>query len=72
MSEALMPTYARADIAVERGEGPYLFGAYGRRYLDFAGGIAVTLVAAAIIYLLMLWPLVRLLSRLERRTLARH
>ena len=29
------------------------------------------LVAAAIIYLLMLWPLVRLLSRLERRTLAR-
>ncbi len=41
MSEALMPTYARADIAVERGEGPYLFGADGRRYLDFAGGIAV-------------------------------
>ena len=30
------------------------------------------LVAAAIIYLLMLWPLVRLLSRLERRTIARH
>ncbi|MGI9333670.1 MAG: amino acid ABC transporter permease [Gammaproteobacteria bacterium] len=30
------------------------------------------LVAAAIIYLLLLWPLVRLLSRLERRTLARH
>ena len=29
-------------------------------------------VAAAVIYLLMLWPLVRLLSRLERRTLARH
>ena len=30
------------------------------------------LVAAAIIYLIMLWPVVRLLSRLERRTLARH
>jgi polar amino acid transport system permease protein len=30
------------------------------------------LVAAAIIYLILLWPLVRLLSRLERRTLARH
>ena len=29
-------------------------------------------VAAAIIYLLMLWPLVRVLSRLERRTIARH
>ncbi len=41
MSEALMPTYARAEIVVERGEGPYLFGADGRRYLDFAGGIAV-------------------------------
>ena len=41
MSEVLMPTYARADIVVERGEGPYLFGADGRRYLDFAGGIAV-------------------------------
>ncbi len=41
MSEALMPTYARANIVVERGEGPYLFGADGRRYLDFAGGIAV-------------------------------
>ena len=41
MSEALMPTYARAEIVVERGEGPYLVGADGRRYLDFAGGIAV-------------------------------
>lgn len=29
-------------------------------------------VAAAIIYLLMLWPLVRVLSWLERRTIARH
>lgn len=41
MSEALMPTYARADLAVERGDGPYIFGADGRRYLDFAAGIAV-------------------------------
>ena len=41
MSEALMPTYARNEIIVERGEGPYLFAADGRRYLDFAGGIAV-------------------------------
>jgi acetylornithine/N-succinyldiaminopimelate aminotransferase len=36
-----MPTYARADLAFERGEGPYLFDLDGRRYLDFAGGVAV-------------------------------
>jgi len=39
---AVMPTYARADIAFERGEGAYLFGNDGRRYLDFGSGIAVT------------------------------
>jgi acetylornithine/N-succinyldiaminopimelate aminotransferase len=37
-----MPSYARADIAFERGEGAYLFNADGRPYLDFACGIAVT------------------------------
>ena len=41
MNEALMPTYARADLAFERGEGPYLYATDGRRYLDFAAGIAV-------------------------------
>ncbi len=41
MSDALMPTYARAELAFERGHGPYLFDAEGRRYLDFAAGIAV-------------------------------
>jgi acetylornithine/N-succinyldiaminopimelate aminotransferase len=39
---AVMPTYQRAEIAFERGEGAYLFTADGRRYLDFASGIAVT------------------------------
>jgi acetylornithine/N-succinyldiaminopimelate aminotransferase len=42
LSDALMPTYARADLAFERGEGVYLFTPEGRRYLDFASGIAVT------------------------------
>jgi len=37
-----MPTYQRAEIAFERGEGAYLFAADGRRFLDFACGIAVT------------------------------
>lgn len=41
MSDALMNTYARADLAFERGEGPYLYTADGRRFLDFAAGIAV-------------------------------
>ncbi len=36
-----MSTYARAPISFERGEGPYLFDGAGRRYLDFAAGVAV-------------------------------
>ncbi|HVO02300.1 MAG TPA: aspartate aminotransferase family protein [Candidatus Cybelea sp.] len=39
---ALMNTYNRVDLAFERGEGAYLITADGRRYLDFASGIAVT------------------------------
>ncbi len=38
---AVMPTYGRIDLAFERGEGPYLITADGRRYLDFTTGIAV-------------------------------
>ena len=41
MSTSIMPTYARAALAFERGEGPYLFAANGRRFLDFGSGIAV-------------------------------
>ncbi|WP_290808028.1 aspartate aminotransferase family protein [Ferrovibrio sp.] len=47
MSEALMSTYARQDLAFERGEGSYLFTADGRRYLDFGSGIAVTALGHA-------------------------
>ncbi len=42
MISPLMPTYAPADIAFDHGEGAYLFDEEGRRYLDFASGIAVT------------------------------
>jgi acetylornithine/N-succinyldiaminopimelate aminotransferase len=38
----VLPTYNRADIEFERGEGPYLFTARGERYLDFGSGIAVS------------------------------
>jgi acetylornithine/N-succinyldiaminopimelate aminotransferase len=37
----LLPTYARADVTFVAGEGCRLEDSEGRRYLDFAGGIAV-------------------------------
>jgi len=37
-----MPTYGRWDVAVDRGEGCYLYATDGRKFLDFTSGIAVT------------------------------
>jgi len=37
----LMPTFARVDLAFERGEGVWLIATNGERYLDFASGVAV-------------------------------
>ncbi|MFC3123986.1 aspartate aminotransferase family protein [Pseudoroseomonas globiformis] len=42
MIAALMPTYNRADLAFERGEGAWLWTSDGRRFLDFGAGIATT------------------------------
>ena len=39
--ERLLPTYARADLVLVRGEGSRVWDADGRAYLDFGGGIAV-------------------------------
>ena len=47
MIAPLLPTYARADLAFERGEGAWLAGTDGRRYLDFAGGVAVSALGHA-------------------------
>ena len=44
---ALLPTYARQSIAFERGEGVHLVTASGERYLDFAGGVAVSALGHA-------------------------
>jgi acetylornithine/N-succinyldiaminopimelate aminotransferase len=44
---ALLPTYARSQLAFERGDGAYLFTASGERYLDFASGVAVTALGHA-------------------------
>ena len=37
-----MPTYNRADLAFERGEGARLWTEDGRRFLDFGAGIATS------------------------------
>ena len=42
-----MPTYARIDLAFERGEGAWLFTAEGERYLDFTSGVAVNALGHA-------------------------
>jgi len=40
----LMPVYPRCGVRPVRGEGAYLIGEQGERYLDFAAGIAVNIL----------------------------
>src|SRR5690348_5775481 len=47
VSPHVMPTYARVDLAFERGEGAWLYTASGERYLDFASGVAVNALGHA-------------------------
>jgi acetylornithine/N-succinyldiaminopimelate aminotransferase len=42
-----LPTYARVDLAFERGEGAWLITAAGDRYLDFTSGVAVNALGHA-------------------------
>ena len=42
MIAALMPTYNRADLAFERGDGAWLYTQDGRAFLDFGAGIATS------------------------------
>src|SRR3978361_2249280 len=42
MIPSLMPTYNRADLAFERGQGAWLYTTDGRRFLDFGAGIATS------------------------------
>lgn len=37
----VVPSYARFDLVLERGEGSYVWDVDGKRYLDLGGGIAV-------------------------------
>lgn len=74
----LLPTYARVDLAFERGEGLWLSTTSGERYLDFAGGVAVnvlghahpTLVAALSAQAAKLWHVSNLYRIPEAEQLA--
>lgn len=43
----LLPTYARVNLAFERGEGVWLIATNGDRYLDFTSGVAVNALGHA-------------------------
>ena len=43
----LLPTFARVDLAFERGEGAWLTATNGERYLDFTSGVAVNALGHA-------------------------
>jgi acetylornithine/N-succinyldiaminopimelate aminotransferase len=47
MIPAIMPTYGRADMTFEKGEGSWLIERDGTRFLDLGGGIAVTALGHA-------------------------
>ncbi|WP_342363518.1 aspartate aminotransferase family protein [Terrarubrum flagellatum] len=47
MSSPLLPTFAKADLSFERGEGSWLIASNGDRYLDFGSGIAVNALGHA-------------------------
>ncbi len=80
MTSAMMPTYARAKLSFERGEGVWLYTADGERYLDFGGGIAVSsvghshphLVNALIEQAKKLWHTSNVYSIPQGETLARR
>ncbi|HLH88987.1 MAG TPA: aspartate aminotransferase family protein [Xanthobacteraceae bacterium] len=47
MTSHLLPTFARVDLAFERGEGAWLTATNGERYLDFTSGVAVNALGHA-------------------------
>ena len=79
-ASALLPTFARLDIAFDRGEGVWLFDQKGERYLDFGSGIAVNalghahphLVAALQAQAAKLWHVSNLYQIPEGERLARR
>ncbi len=47
MTEAIMPTYGRQDVAFVKGDGTWLEDNHGNRYLDALGGLAVIVLGHA-------------------------
>ena len=47
VSSHILPTYARVDLAFERGEGAWLYTASGERYLDLTSGVATNALGHA-------------------------
>lgn len=47
VSSPLLPTFAKADLAFESGDGAWLIASNGDRYLDFGSGIAVNALGHA-------------------------
>ena len=47
MITPVLPTYARFDLAFEKGEGSWLIAEDGQRFLDFGSGIAVNVLGHA-------------------------
>lgn len=47
MTSPLLPVFARAELSFEKGEGAWLYGRDGQRYLDFGAGIAVNALGHA-------------------------
>ena len=47
MSPSILPTYKRASLAFERGQGSWLITKDGDRYLDLGAGIAVNALGHA-------------------------
>ncbi|GEP43258.1 aspartate aminotransferase family protein [Brevifollis gellanilyticus] len=41
LNEYVLPNYGRYNVWPVRGEGPYVWDRDGKKYLDFAGGVAV-------------------------------
>jgi len=74
----VMPTYARAPLEFERGEGSWLIATDGSRYFDFGAGIAVNalghahpkLVAALEAQARRLWHVSNLYEIAEQKRLA--
>ncbi|MCB1226299.1 MAG: acetylornithine transaminase [Verrucomicrobiales bacterium] len=47
MDRYVLPNYGRFPVWMERGEGSYLWDREGKKYLDFAGGVAVSTLGHA-------------------------